>query len=201
MLSLLAGLDVDVRRWRKGLSFPLRVRLLHRGAVRRLLRAGDGDAGDDLPGVRNRHGGVAGPARGRGEVGPELRARRMQPRALHADRPERLHRRRDGVSVIRSAAFLGKRRRGRCRTPSSGLGHGDGDARLRRGGGPGGSTGLVSSTRSRTRSSRRCGSPRRCGSGFPPSGSTRRGRVAATSGGSFRKCGGSSICAASGMCA
>jgi len=103
--------------------------------------------------------------------------------------------------VIRSAAFLGEEPQG---TMPHALvlvsGHGDGDARLRRGCGPGGSrVCLIDTLQDEKFEAVRVAEALR--ERLSAIRLDTPGRVAATSGGSFRKCGGSSICAASGTCA
>ena len=145
MLSLLAGTDVDVEAMEEGSLFlPFETVFSIEGPYGAFCETGDGDAGDDLPGVRDRHGGVAGQARGRREAGPELRGPQDAPRPLDADRPERLHRRRG--RRLRDPQRRVPRRNAAgddaARPRPGPRRHGDGDARLRRGGRPGGAAGL-----------------------------------------------------------
>jgi len=97
--------------------------------------------------------------------------------------------------VIRSAAFLGEAPQGTMPHASSSCsGNGDGDARLRRGGGTRRFHGSVSSTRSRTRSFEAVRvAEGAAGTAFRGPARHAAGRVAATSADPSGKCGGSSI--------
>ncbi len=144
MLSLLAGLEVDVEAMEEGsLFFPFETVFSIEGPYGAFCELETAMLGDDLPGVRDRHGGVAGQARGRGEAGLELRGAQDAPRPLHADRPERLHRRRGRrLRDPQRRVPWGNAPGDDAARPRPGpRRHGDGDARLRRGGGSVGARG------------------------------------------------------------